>query len=67
MDKEILSVKEVASYLQLHPVTIYEHLKKRRIPALKIGGRWRFIKKQLDLLIFSDGNRYSAYPYILKQ
>ena len=43
-----LSVKEIAAYLQIHPMTVYKYLKSRKIPATKVGGQWRTRKDVLD-------------------
>lgn len=45
---QIMTPKEAAKYLGFHLVTIYRLLKKREIPATKIGGQWRFKKDVLD-------------------
>ena len=45
---QIMTPKEAAKYLGFHLVTIYRLLKKRTIPAVKIGGQWRFKKDILD-------------------
>jgi excisionase family DNA binding protein len=39
---QIMSVKEVARYLHVHPTTVYRLLHKRQIPAFKIGSEYRF-------------------------
>lgn len=44
----IMKPKEVSKYLGLHLVTIYRLLKQKEIPAVKIGGQWRFHKKKID-------------------
>ena len=45
---QIMTPKEAAKYLGFHLVTIYRLLKKKAIPAVKIGGQWRFKKDVLD-------------------
>lgn len=45
---QIMTPKEAAKYLGFHLVTIYRLLKKKEIPAVKIGGQWRFKKDILD-------------------
>ncbi len=47
-DKEILTVKEVAEYLSIHPLTVHRHAREGKIPAFKIGTDWRFHKKYLE-------------------
>ncbi len=45
---QIMTLKEVAKYLGLHPISIYRLIKTSDIPAMKIGGQWRFKKEVLD-------------------
>lgn len=45
---ELLTTKEVASYLKLRPETVLRGVKKGDIPAIKVGGHFRFDKKQID-------------------
>lgn len=45
---QIMTPKEAAKYLGFHLVTIYRLLKKHEVPAVKIGGQWRFKKDVLD-------------------
>jgi excisionase family DNA binding protein len=46
--KTVLTLEEVASYLHVHPSTIYRLLKKRHLPAFKIGSDWRFNLASID-------------------
>ncbi len=45
---ELFTTKEVASYLKLRPETILRGVKKGEIPAIKVGGHFRFDKDQID-------------------
>lgn len=48
-DKEkLMTVKEVAEYLQLDEHTIYRMARKGEIPAYKIAGQWRFKKELIE-------------------
>jgi excisionase family DNA binding protein len=44
----VLTLGEVASYLRVHPSTIYRLLKKKRLPAFKVGSDWRFNLESID-------------------
>ena len=35
--KEVLTVEDLAKYLNIHPVTVYNYLKKNELPAFRIG------------------------------
>ena len=50
---QILKVKELAEYLKLTEVTIYKYAKEGKIPACRVGSRWRFDKEQIDELLKS--------------
>jgi len=54
---QIMTPKEAAKYLGFHLVTVYRLLKKREIPATKIGGQWRFKKDVLDAWLVDRMNR----------
>jgi len=47
-DNEILTTKEVADYLHLHPLTVHRYAREGKIPAFKIGTDWRFHKKYIE-------------------
>lgn len=46
--KEILTAKEVAEYLNIHPLTVHKYAREGKIPAFKIGTDWRFHKKYIE-------------------
>ena len=45
---ELLTTKEIARYLKLRPETVLRKVRKGEIPAIKMGGRFRFDKEQID-------------------
>ncbi len=53
---EIMTVKDVASYLKMKPVTIYKLAKEGRIPAFRVASFWRFKKDLIDKWL-SDESR----------
>jgi excisionase family DNA binding protein len=46
--KELLHVEEVASFLDVGPVTIYRWCREGRLPCLKIGRSWRIQREALE-------------------
>ncbi len=44
----LLDVEELAKYLKLQKQTIYNWLSQRKIAGIKIGGVWRFDKREVD-------------------
>ncbi len=57
MDK-LLTVRQAAEYLQIHPQTLY---KKREIPRKKIAGGIRFKESELDKYL--EQNTVSPFPF----
>lgn len=45
---ELLTTEEIAKYLKLRPETVLRKVRKREIPAIRVGGRFRFDKEQID-------------------
>jgi len=45
---EILTAKQVADYLHIHPLTVHRYAREGKIPAFKIGTDWRFHKKYIE-------------------
>lgn len=42
------SVTEVAEILRVNSATIYRLVRRRDLPGLKIGGKWRFNRDALE-------------------
>ena len=53
---EIMTPKEVASYLKLSVLTVYKHAKQGTIPGFRIGNSWRFDKKKIDAALLGEEN-----------
>ena len=45
---EILTIKELAAYLKIAEKTAYRYVSESIIPGFKVGGSWRFHKKDID-------------------
>ena len=48
MQNRWMTLQEVAEYLQLSKDMIYRLAQSGRIPASKVGSRWRFRRERLD-------------------
>jgi DNA binding domain, excisionase family len=51
MEKEILTITQVAEYLQISEVTTYKLVSEGKIDAFKIGRHWRVKKDDLNEFI----------------
>ena len=59
-NKEILTTKDVAEYLRVHPLTVHKYAREGKIPAFKIGTDWRFHKKYIERWIKEKLASHSA-------
>ena len=51
---DILTLKEVASYLKLAEKTTYRLAAEGKLPGFKVGGSWRFKKIDIENWIESQ-------------
>ena len=51
MGEEILTVREVADLLKLHPKTVNKFAISGRLPGYRIGRQWRFRKSEVLKLL----------------
>lgn len=52
--QNLMTVKEVCLYLQIHPMTFYRWAKSGKLPTVKLGNRYRVVKSKLDKLFESN-------------
>jgi len=48
VEDTFFTVRELARYLKIKPITIYKHASKGKLPGFKIGAAWRFKKSTID-------------------
>ena len=46
--REVMNIREASAYLGISPDTLYRYVYDDKIPAFKLGNRWRFKKTILD-------------------
>ena len=44
----MMTVRELAAYLRVHPSTIYKLLHRRELPGFRIASEWRFNSATID-------------------
>jgi len=47
-NEALMTIDELSGYLKVTRRTVYEWLKNRKIPAVKLVGQWRFKKDKID-------------------
>ncbi len=48
MVARLIDIDELAEYLKLKKQTIYNWLHERKISGIKVGGVWRFDRRDID-------------------
>ena len=43
-----MNIRQASQYLGVSPDTLYKYVGEQRIPAFKLGNRWRFKKSKID-------------------
>src|SRR3989475_9126543 len=51
MDDRLMTVKELAAYLNLNERTVLKLAAEGPLPAVKVGNQWRFRKAKIDAWI----------------
>ena len=46
--REVMNIRQASEYLGVSPDTLYKYVGENKIPAFKLGNRWRFKKSKLD-------------------
>ena len=46
--REVMDMREASDYLGVSRETLYKYVYEERIPAFKLGNRWKFKKTVLD-------------------
>jgi excisionase family DNA binding protein len=55
---QVLTALELASFLRIHPTTVYKLAKKGELPAFKVGGDWRFNRTSIEKWLESRKNQF---------
>ncbi len=51
----VLTVRELADYLRVHPSTVYRLLRTNQLPGFRIGSDWRFNIEVIDKWCTREG------------
>jgi excisionase family DNA binding protein len=59
---DILTIKDVAEFLRLPASSVYKLAQDGKIPGVKVGKHWRFLKKDLELLFEQKREDHPQIP-----
>ena len=58
--REVMNIREASQYLGVSPDTLYKYVSEEKIPAFKLGNRWKFKKSILDT--WMETKSFSSEP-----
>ena len=58
--REVMNIRQASQYLGVSPDTLYKYVGEQKIPAFKLGNRWRFKKSRLDQWMEEKSNQMEA-------
>ena len=56
MTEKLLTLEQVAEYLNVDKFTVYHLLAVKELPAFKVGNQWRFKKKMIENWLMKNSN-----------
>jgi len=62
----LLTTEQAAALLQLHPVTLRDKARLKEVPAIRLGGRWRFDENVLREWLASGCPRQTEQPSLFE-
>ena len=65
MTHSLLTVRELSSFLNLHPNTIYKWKDRGKIPCVNINGKIRFKKSKIDEFIEKNKSKQIEFSELL--
>jgi excisionase family DNA binding protein len=48
MPEQLLTLEQVAEYLNVDKFTVYRLLSDKQLPAFKVGNQWRFKRRMIE-------------------
>ncbi len=56
MPEKLLTLEQVAEYLNVDKLTIYRFLAQKQLPAFKVDNQWRFKRKMIEAWLRRTSN-----------
>ncbi len=54
--EQLLTLDQVAEYLNVDKFTVYRLLAQKQLPAFKVGNQWRFKRKMIEAWLMRNSN-----------
>jgi excisionase family DNA binding protein len=56
MPEQLLTVEQVAEYLNVDKFTVYRLLADKKLPGFKVGNQWRFKRSMVERWLMKNSN-----------
>ncbi len=56
MPENLLTLEQVAQYLNVDKYTVYRLLAQKQLPAFKVGNQWRFKRRMIEAWLTKNSN-----------
>jgi excisionase family DNA binding protein len=56
MPEQLLTLEEVAKYLNVDKLTVYRLIARNGLPAFKVGNQWRFKSEMIEQWLIKRSN-----------
>jgi excisionase family DNA binding protein len=56
MPEQLLTVEQVAEYLNVDKFTVYRLLADKKLPGFKVGNQWRFKRSMVESWLMKNSN-----------
>ena len=56
MPEQLLTLEQVAEYLNVDKFTVYRLLADKQLPAFKVGNQWRFKRRMIENWLMKNSN-----------
>ncbi len=56
MPEKLLTLEQVAQYLNVDRFTVYRLFAQKQLPAFKVGNQWRFKRKMIEAWLAKNSN-----------
>ncbi len=54
--EQLLTLDQVAEYLNVDKITVYRLISQKQLPAFKVGNQWRFKGKMIEAWLTKNLN-----------
>ena len=56
MREQLMTLEQVAEYLNVDRFTVYRLLSQKQLPAFKVGNQWRFKRQLIEAWLRKNSN-----------